>query len=506
MIPTSDPISTSGNLCMNHVMTMFNFYITQLRMGLESDIGRRFGRVIYYTSKEFASNIALRRELNDFIAGQEEAGNINLEIGANRVLILLRVDEVLNLGEENEQPDYRASYIKHYTVLNLKKEDDGLISIRYSNSLGNPSNKDKIPLAILKILREHKLKPKICQKEFKSAKQGTTANCGYYAVYHALKMLEIKNNHTIEEFIDIQRPLLQQKFGTEKMLEEPDFSAGDEKTDPLLRQIGSYYHGILTKLELINEYSLGKVLEKISVAASTLEEDEQILRLEESTKNIVEKELQNILAFKMAVALLKIHDYFDQNDLSTFTLEYLKNYSEKEICNIIKVLKDLKSLLEKLPPAYRQQKIEKISKIFNGIFGNDEFGNNGEKLIKSFEQLKDSPNHENSIRLKKVVRKNGGIKNLLRKVSRTFRKDSILNVFNPLKLYKSYYLHHKDYYYSYSHENGLLLEYNKIFKPLKEFLTNVDTIINSDQNLLNSLSINERMIWRNYINYIDTNR
>lgn len=247
-----DPISLTGNLRMNHVQRLFETLILEDKLqiekakrsdflaglstedaktfvkGLESEISknlvRQYGGVVYYSERNEALNGALKRWITNFIAGEEAVPNDykeasdnqkpKLQMGRNITLLLRKSNKLVDIGTEKEQPDPQDLSSTHFTVLNLVKNEDGKISIYYADSLGDsPVKRDKIPPVIIKILQDCGINSIEAQKDFDSTKQ-TDANCGYCAVFNALRMLNISTSQEdIDSFIATQRKFLESEFG-----------------------------------------------------------------------------------------------------------------------------------------------------------------------------------------------------------------------------------------------------------------------------------------------------
>jgi len=220
----ADPIAGSGHLRMNHVTSLFQRLLMEYSPeSLDpNQLTRRYGRVTWYSNEQGALNQELLHELHAFISGQEPVPEDyqpegehkpDLTISDNRVLILLRVERLLHKGTDKEQPDFTIEASTHYTVLNLQKTSAGLIEVCYADSLGDAGRLDPVPRVIKRILQNNGIELSECRKGFLSKKQGVTADCGYYAVYHALEMLGIPLGKTIDVFVQEQRQKLAKEFG-----------------------------------------------------------------------------------------------------------------------------------------------------------------------------------------------------------------------------------------------------------------------------------------------------
>jgi hypothetical protein len=127
---------------------------------------------------------------------------------------LLRANQVRNRGQESEQADFTGEGSTHYTVLNLRRDANGGVVYKYSNSLGNHqgADKDKLP-ANLRVMLENQygLNSIDHQQPFQSVKQGADLNCGYAALFNALILLEIDPpQQTLDEFVEVQKKMLRQ--------------------------------------------------------------------------------------------------------------------------------------------------------------------------------------------------------------------------------------------------------------------------------------------------------
>jgi len=133
-----------------------------------------------------------------------ECGHVHFRtIGNRKVFVLIRVNNVMNLGSENEQPDLSDEPSNHYTVLNLEKLN-GSIVVRFSDSAINDTN--MIPETIKLLLSRCGIHVQVAQKYFSTAVQGNDADSGYYAVFHALRILGLSTPQpSIEEFMKHQR-------------------------------------------------------------------------------------------------------------------------------------------------------------------------------------------------------------------------------------------------------------------------------------------------------------
>ncbi len=321
-ISNPDPIAATGNLRMNHVERLFQ------TLALESDlisykdrtyIGQRCGGALCYTEESGALNPSLKQALSDFKKGEKQLPADfkikkgeplpDLRIGKNIVLILLRADEVLNLGQENEQPTFDTESATHYTVLNLRKNEDESLSIRYSDSLGAPSQKDKLPEVLKQILLESGINLDDSQQEFQSAKQGVLANCGYCAVYNSLLMLgaEIEQKD-ITTFIDIQKKFLEQEFGIAAELE--DFEDSISTID---------HQGSSSE---VDEDDFGDDLESSDSSSDSEPEDINISKnsLEESfRKSLSRLSISKVTLAKASEKSLAVHDDDSSDEEDTKT-------------------------------------------------------------------------------------------------------------------------------------------------------------------------------------------
>ena len=185
--------SYEGNLTMGQTHLIFERLIRQANTQLtdQDDIVRMYGGISWYSDEIGARNSALNQEIINFISGIEPSSS--LAIGDNRTLILLRAESLRNLGTENEQPNFGDPNATHYTVLNLIRESDGSIVFRYSDSIGNANNNlNPVPTKLKRILEDNGINTHTKQRPFTSQQQGATANCGYAAVYNALRMHDIQ--------------------------------------------------------------------------------------------------------------------------------------------------------------------------------------------------------------------------------------------------------------------------------------------------------------------------
>lgn len=252
----ADSISPDGNLRMNHVSLLFN-RLLQDHAPDTNDLGRKYGRVSWWYSgktEDSAANIKknneLVQEIKNFVNGEEPKpedidpkSSKDFSIGTNRTLILLQVDELITVydrkGNAIEQPNFENTNSTHYTVLNLRKDEDDKISIRYSNSLGSPQKRDRIPDNIFAILQAKGIDPDTAQQDFSSTKQGATANCGYCVVFNALTTLDIQPPQSeIEDFIEVQREFLKKELEKQMSPETPaqKSNLSDMKKDEEVKQ------------------------------------------------------------------------------------------------------------------------------------------------------------------------------------------------------------------------------------------------------------------------------
>jgi hypothetical protein len=219
-----DAVFSEGNLTMGQVEGMFQRLVMESRPDIQQMkkagkdaggyIGRNFGHVVTYSDDPKASNASLRKAVTCFIDGrapfpQGYRGDMNaldLRIGNNLVLILVRANNLENVGTDNEMPtdDVHAT---HWTVLNLTRNIGGNITIKYSDSLGQSVGKDKIPEAVNNVLKNYEIDSVKCQVNFQSTSQ-TAADCGYYAVWHALKMVYVNVEQDDKKFVRQQRETL----------------------------------------------------------------------------------------------------------------------------------------------------------------------------------------------------------------------------------------------------------------------------------------------------------
>ncbi len=208
-----DEIQNEGNLTMGQTHLIFERLIRQANTQLtdQDDIVRMYGGISWYSDEIGARNSALNQEIINFISGIEPSSS--LAIGDNRTLILLRAESLRNLGTENEQPNFGDPNATHYTVLNLIRESDGSIVFRYSDSIGNANNNlNPVPTKLKRILEDNGINTHTKQRPFTSQQQGATANCGYAAVYNALRMHDIQPPQIdFDRFVVSQRQILMEE-------------------------------------------------------------------------------------------------------------------------------------------------------------------------------------------------------------------------------------------------------------------------------------------------------
>lgn len=212
-----DPVLPSGDLTMGQVSSMFQRLILE-----KSDphaaqtVLRKYGRVVFYTEEIGASNPDLKSIIQTFINGAEPMPegarpDLDMKVGDNLTLLLIRAENVQNLGQENEMAidNDLPTRSTHWTTLNLRKiiNRNGEIEIRYADSIGEHNRRDKIPNVITEALELAGIDLTKSQKDFLSTHQ-TGANCGYMAVWHALKMHEVEIETDPSKFIEIQRKFL----------------------------------------------------------------------------------------------------------------------------------------------------------------------------------------------------------------------------------------------------------------------------------------------------------
>lgn len=207
-----DSVLRSGNLTMGQVSSMFQRLILETKDQQATEtVGRKYGRAVSYSEEDGASNPNLKSAIQNFVNGAEpipEGARTDLDtaVGDNITLLLIRADNVQNLGEESERA-MDSDLSTHWTTLNLRR-DNGEIEVLYADSMGYHNGRDEIPEVIKQTLEEFGIDLAISQKDFLSTHQ-TDANCGYMAVWHALSMhgVEVFANHS-EEFVQEQRKIL----------------------------------------------------------------------------------------------------------------------------------------------------------------------------------------------------------------------------------------------------------------------------------------------------------
>ncbi len=216
----ADPILPQGNLGMNHVEYLFQNLIQNIDQKVGEDVGRKYGATIVI--QDGGNNIQLREQIENFLLGQDpvtahgavERKALDRKLGQERVLLMLSTqDHLPSIISGNLS---KGAKYNHWTVLHLKRGNDGRLIIRYADSIGQHNGKDIIPNsvknALIQVCKINKVR--LTRRNFNSTPQ-TSLNCGYNAVFHALQMLNLNViGGNIESFINITRVMLQERFGT----------------------------------------------------------------------------------------------------------------------------------------------------------------------------------------------------------------------------------------------------------------------------------------------------
>jgi len=201
-----DQVLSEGNLTMGQVGSMFQSLVKEHDTRENLDVIRLYGMPIYYSAETAASNPLLNSAIQDFVHGYEITSNgSQLPIGNNFSLLLVRANKTINSGTTLEMAQ-DSDLSTHWTALNLRKNNEK-IEVRYANSIGEHNGLDTIPEKIKNSLLQHGINTDTQQIEFISSQQDQ-ANCGYFAVWHALKMHDVPVLDDPIKFIEEEKKAL----------------------------------------------------------------------------------------------------------------------------------------------------------------------------------------------------------------------------------------------------------------------------------------------------------
>ena len=232
----SDLLLETGNLTMNQVSIILDSLLPRSL--------REKHTQIYLSEDKTAANNALKKQITNFISGEAvpqgyTGDNFNqFKTGPNLCIVMRKANDLINKGQENEQPDYNSNQIGHYVVLTLQKNtESNEISFYYSDSLSaknTSNNKDPLPPTLKTILDNYGISN---QKRFTSQIQENNNNCGYYAAFHALKMMNVdfNNKNNFDEFLKTQREILKKEFN-QNQSNKPNTTLTPKNTTKISKQ------------------------------------------------------------------------------------------------------------------------------------------------------------------------------------------------------------------------------------------------------------------------------
>ena len=208
-----DPVLPGGNLSEQQVGMLFQTVVA-------AAVGRLNGRDL--VGNDAVAAVAAHGEVNryftdpratnEFIIGEVNSFIRASVAGDKQVLVLNRLDRTTEADLRAAARDGRAHQnpVTHWTVLCLEKNADGSLAVSYADSV-RPGVDNVIPPQISDAVNSAAtaLGVGVGFRPFQSVMQ-TGANCGYYAVWNAMRMLGFERHVEAdpEQFVARQRAAL----------------------------------------------------------------------------------------------------------------------------------------------------------------------------------------------------------------------------------------------------------------------------------------------------------